>query len=162
MARHPETRKGFETGRTKAPTRPGRPRDANVPTPIASAEPDDEKTAVAGEPIMTPRPPKIPSQPPPRERSAPIQVISMKTPGEIDEDERARVPAVERKKMQVQLRAMSEIAKAPSLGGRTGNLAPPRDPDDDRNRHIRTNVQWLVIGLAVAAIVASLVWLIAR
>nr|MBA3457346.1 hypothetical protein [Deltaproteobacteria bacterium] len=66
----------------------------------------------------TPRAPTEPAVP--RDRSEPMRVISMKTPGPAAEPKPQRVlPAVK-------LRALSEVQSTPARA--MGNLAPPRDP----------------------------------
>ncbi len=107
-------------------------------------------------PLAAPHPSVIqPAVQPPRDRSEPMRVISMKTPADLDNEEKAqRVLPV------VKLRAISEIHQAPTRG--MGNLAPPRDPREVRSRRLRDNVIWGALAVILASVVTLAIWFLAR
>lgn len=95
----------------------------------------------------------------PPDRSGPIQMVSMKTPGVAA----ARVPFVEHPRPQVKLRAISEVT--PTGGNERGNLgrlAPPRDPAAVRARRRGDYVIYACIAIVVASAVAIAIWFVAR
>jgi len=92
---------------------------------------------------------------PPRDRSEPMRVISMKTPADLEHEEKGqRVLPV------VKLRAISELRQTPPRG--MGNLAPPRDPREARSRRLRDNVIWGSLVVILASIVTLAIWFLAR
>ncbi len=96
-----------------------------------------------------------PASSPPRDRSEPMRVISMKTPADLGSEDRAqRVLPV------VQLRAISNAHQTPARG--MGNLAPPRDPREVRSRRVRDNVIWGSLAVILASVVTLAIWFLAR
>jgi len=92
----------------------------------------------------------------PPERSEPIRVISMKDRA----DASAPRNAPPRAPLHVQLRAMADVAglrDTPAFG----NLAPPRDPRQARNRRRRANLAWAGVAVALACGISLAIWLIA-
>jgi hypothetical protein len=90
----------------------------------------------------------------PRDTPPSLRAISLKTPQDAKKKSR-RIP-------QVQIRSIGEISGSHTPPRGMGNLAPPRDPQEARTRHARSNLLWAAVALAVAAIVATFVWLLAR
>jgi hypothetical protein len=123
--------------------------------PHPRADLDDDDPTVARE---------IPTTPGRRPPAQTIQSISMKTPAALASGRQRRVPPEPRPAPQVQLRSIGELQshQNAAIGGRTGNLAPPRDPSEVRLRRARSNARWAVISLVVAACVATAYWLVAR
>jgi hypothetical protein len=108
---------------------------------------------LATPPVQVPMPPILPLQPGPQ--SAPIQVVSMKTPQDIEAEKAKRVlPAV-------QLRAIADVRQATPPQG-MGFLAPPHDPKAARSRRWVDYVLWGSVAVMVAAVVTLAVWFIAR
>lgn len=110
-------------------------------------------------PLAAPHPsvllPAAQSPAPPRDRSEPMRVISMKTPADLEREAKGqRVLPV------VKLRAISEVNQTPPRG--MGNLAPPRDPREARSRRLRDNVIWGSLAVIVASIVTLAIWFLAR
>ena len=93
------------------------------------------------------------------EPSAPIRVISMKTPGEISEE---RLPV---KQHQVRLRRLSEVSPqrrtAATPPGGLGYLAPPRDPREARTRRWHDYLIWGSVAVILAGAVTLGVWFLA-
>jgi hypothetical protein len=136
-SRPPDTRKGFESGSM----------------PVIS---DDDPTAVSG-------PPSVVVRQLARERSAPIKVMSMKTPEELAGKLPPAPASSDHIPQKPQLRSMAEVAPTrAALGGHMGNLAPPRDTQEVRGRRARSNAFWGAMALAIAVVVAALVWLLGR
>jgi len=93
--------------------------------------------------------------PPPGSGSEPMRVISMKTPADLDAEEKAqRVLPV------VKLRALSDVHQTPPRG--MGNLAPPRDPREARSRRVRDNIIWGSVAVILASFVTLAIWFLAR
>ena len=92
-------------------------------------------------------------------KSAPIQVVSMKTPAEAEPAEPAQTPIVPRPK----LRAISEITPLPHAQPRNlGYLAPPRNAAEVRSRRVRDLILWSSVAVMVASVVALVIWFIGR
>jgi len=127
------------TRRQKAPTKRGHDA-AGKPAPRAAAAPPGRRA---------------PAPPPPGPRSEPMRVISMKTPADLDAEEKAqRVLPV------VKLRALADLQQTPPRG--MGNLAPPRDPREARSRRVRDNIIWGSVAVIVASFVTLAIWFLAR
>lgn len=106
-------------------------------------------------PLAAPHPSVILPAAPPRDRSEPMRVISMKTPADLElEDKAQRAPPV------VKLRAISEVRQTPPHG--MGHLAPPRDPREVRARRVRDNVIWGSVAVILASVVTLAIWFLAR
>lgn len=90
------------------------------------------------------------------ERSEPIRVISMKEQTEAAQrrSDEGRVP------LHVQLRSLAEVA-GHDTPVELGRLAPPRDPRAARARHVRANVIWACVAIALAGAISLAIWLIA-
>ena len=99
--------------------------------------------------------PGLPLAPGPR--SAPIRVVSMKTPADVDADERA-----ERALPQVRIRPISDVSRQATPPQGMGYLAPPRDPNATRPRRWQDLVIWGSVAVMVAAVVTLAVWFLAR
>ena len=96
---------------------------------------------------------------PPRDRSEPIRVISMKTPAELAAEQGERTPHVQRPK----LRALSEVSQQNArMTGDLGRLAPPRDAKGARVRKLRDFVVWGSVVIVVGCVVMLAVWFLAR
>jgi hypothetical protein len=91
---------------------------------------------------------------PPRNTPESLRAVSLKTPKDVKKKSR-RMP-------QVQIRSIGEISGSHTPPRGMGNLAPPRDPRQARTRHARSNLLWGAVALVVAAIVATIVWVLAR
>jgi hypothetical protein len=91
-----------------------------------------------------------PADPPPV-----IRAISMMTP--VDPNARA-APKPEREPPHVQLRAMADKSRAQQQN--LGNLAPPYDPAEARARTVRDYALWGSLAVALAAVIALVVWLV--
>jgi hypothetical protein len=149
--------------RGRRPTQRGHETSGGHPVvkPRATPDPGEDRDAFRKRAIEITTPTAItPDAPlpiaPSSERSEPIRVISMKTPG-ADKREVAANPHV------VKLRAISELAavdKTPPGG--MGRLAPPRDAKQVRSRRIRDVVIWSFAVLVIGAIVTVAVFLLAR
>lgn len=124
-------------GRSKSPTKRGHDGPVTAPPRAATA------------------PPHGPGEAPQRNRSEPMRVISMKTPADIEAEEKAQrvLPAVK-------LRALSDIHQTPARG--MGNLAPPRDPREVRSRRVRDNVIWGSLAVILASAITLAIWFLAR
>ena len=84
-----------------------------------------------------------------------MRVISMKTPADLDAEEKAqRVLPI------VKLRALADLQQTPPRG--MGNLAPPRDPREARSRRVRDNIIWGSVAVIVASFVTLAIWFLAR
>jgi hypothetical protein len=97
---------------------------------------------------------------PPRDRSEPIRIISMKTPAELAaEQQAAQTPHVQRPK----LRPLSEVSQQNArVTGDLGRLAPPRDAKGVRARKLRDFVVWGSLVIVVGCVVMLAVWFLAR
>ena len=93
-----------------------------------------------------------------KEQSAPIQAISMKTPGEqrAPQPDNPPTPIIPRPK----LRAVSEVT--PQQQQNLGNLASPYDPKEARSRAVREYVIWACVAVILASAIALVVWFTAR
>jgi hypothetical protein len=101
---------------------------------------------------------KTPDRPAQRAPTAPpIQAISMKTPADPN---LKPVEKPQREMPHVQLRAMSEMARAQQPQN-LGNLAPPYDPAAARNRTVREYVVWGSLAVILASAIALTVWFVA-
>ena len=91
------------------------------------------------------------------ERSEPIRVISMK--GHTD----ARKPRVDdpRVPLHIQLRSLAEVAGRSNTPVELGRLAPPHDARRARARHMRANLIWACIAVALACASSLSIWLVA-
>jgi len=99
--------------------------------------------------------PRAATAAPPGPRTEPMRVISMKTPADLDAEEKAhRVLPV------VKLRPLSDIHQTPRR--EMGHLAPPRDPREARSRRVRDNVIWGSVAVIVASFVTLAIWFLAR
>jgi hypothetical protein len=110
--------------------------------------------------VPPPLPPMLPPPEPPQQPTPPIRVISLKTPAEIEAEEKQKLRARDHK---VSIRPLSEIRKQHDTpAGGFGHLAPPRDPKEVRARRLRDHVIWgsLVVILACAVMLG--VWFLAR
>ena len=95
----------------------------------------------------------------PAPASGPIQVLSRKTPGELEPPAPQPTPELKRPR----IRAISEVTPLPSaLPSNLGYLAPPRDPAADRARRVRELLGWGAVMMLVAAVVAVAIWFVAR
>jgi hypothetical protein len=93
---------------------------------------------------------------PPRERSEPIRVISMKSPAEIAADKK------QAKQHKVQIRALSDVRpqhQTPPRG--MGYLAPPADPKERKVRKVRDWLIWGSVLVIIACVVMLAVWFLA-
>jgi hypothetical protein len=94
-----------------------------------------------------------------QEPSAPMQAISMKTPGQAQRPpapENPPTPMLQRPK----LRAVSEVT--PAKQQHLGNLASPYDPKAARARALREYVIWGCLAVILASAIALVVWFVAR
>jgi hypothetical protein len=91
--------------------------------------------------------------------SAPIQAISMKTPGSgrPAAPENPPTPMLHRPK----LRAVSEVSPAQQPQN-FGNVAQPYDPKQARARALREYVIWGCLAVILASGIALVVWFVAR
>ncbi len=150
----PDTRKGHDAGpgvaRSDARTvMPAGPEARTIPD-----SPPLDVSALALPPV--PHPPGRP-----RDRSEPMRVISMKTPGDLAAAEAAEAERAQRVLPVVKLRAISDAhQKTPPRG--MGNLAPPRDAGEARSRRVRDNVIWGSVAVILASIVTLAIWFLAR
>lgn len=122
----------------------------NVVAPTAYAKPVPKAVQQAAAPIQ------VISK---KEQSAPIQAISMKTPGSHGKPapENPPTPILPRPK----LRAISEVtpAKQPQ---NFGTVAQPYDPREARARAMREYVIWGCLAVILASAIALVVWFVAR
>lgn len=93
-----------------------------------------------------------------KDRSGPIQAISMKTPGDVPRAAEANppTPMLQRPK----LRAVSEIT--PVKQQNFGHVARPYDPEEARARRLRDYVIWGCVAVILACAIALVVWFVAR
>ena len=95
--------------------------------------------------------------PPRKERSEPIRVISMKTPAEIAAEKK------QAKKQEAKIRPLSEVIRMDQTPPRgMGNLAPPANA---RERNVRRLRDWLIWGSVLVIIACTVmlgVWFLAR
>jgi hypothetical protein len=136
---------------TPIPTRG--PIDLATPTHIDPTPGD----AASHDESSPPAEPAAPAQGRRFERSEPIRVFSMKHHTD-PQKPRADDPRVQ---LQVQLRSLAEVAGRSHTPGELGRLAPPRDPRQARARHVRANVTWACIAIALACAISLSIWLIA-
>lgn len=95
----------------------------------------------------------------PAPASGPLQVISRKTPGELEPP----APQPEAQLKRPRIRAISEVTPLPNAQpANLGYLAPPRDPAAVRARRVRELVGWGAVVMALAAVVAAAIWFVAR
>lgn len=110
--------------------------------------------------IDTPRPPIVAVSK--KDAPAPIQAISMKTPGHgLAAPAPGATPAVPRPK----LRAISDVtppSKATGPVQNLGNLAQPYDPKQARARAVREYVIWGCLAVILASGIALVVWFVAK
>ena len=96
--------------------------------------------------------------PPPKERSEPIRVISMKTPAEVAA-EKKKVAA---KTHKPEIRALSDVVGRNATPPRgMGNLAPPMN---QKERNVRRLREWLIWGsvlVIISCVVMMGVWFLA-
>jgi hypothetical protein len=93
----------------------------------------------------------------PREKSEPIRVISMKTPAQIA----AEKQKVDKKKHQVEIRALSDVARQNTPPRGMGNLAPPVDYRQRRQRRLRDWLIWGSVLVIISCVVMLGVWFLA-
>ena len=93
-----------------------------------------------------------------KEQSAPIQAISMKTPGMPQKPmpDNPPTPMLARPK----LRAVAEVT--PAKQQNLGNFASPYDPKAARARAMREYVIWGCLAVILASAIALVVWFVAR
>ena len=94
---------------------------------------------------------------PPRERSEPIRVISMKTPAELAAEKKQ----VEQRKHQVEIRALSDVMRQSTPPRGHGYLAPPVDHRQRRVRRLRDWVIWGSVLVIISCVVMLGVWFLA-
>jgi hypothetical protein len=93
-----------------------------------------------------------------KQQSAPIQAISMKTPGNAPAPEgNPPTPMLPRPK----LRAVSEVMPAQQAQN-FGTIAQPYDPKEARARAVREYVIWGCVAVILASVIALAVWFLAR
>ncbi|HLL21549.1 MAG TPA: hypothetical protein VK427_05430 [Kofleriaceae bacterium] len=95
---------------------------------------------------------------PPRERSEPIRVISMKTPPHVDD---VRAPHAARTH-KAKIRPLSDVVGAgqtPPHG--MGYLAPPADPKERQARRLRDWLIWGSVLVMISCMVMLGVWFLA-
>jgi hypothetical protein len=111
--------------------------------------------------VPPPLPPTLPQAPePPQQPTPPIRVISLKTPAEIEAEEKQKLRVRDHK---VSIRPLSEIRRQHDTPpGGFGHLAPPRDPREVRARRLRDHVMWGSLVVIVASAVMLGVWFLAR
>jgi hypothetical protein len=143
--------------RGKTPTQRGNP-----PPPDARDGDLDDRATIPSLPRPRAKTPAVEARPPIRAISMKtpadpqMRAISMKTPG----DPNAEPPKkLEREMPHIQLRAMSEMSRANQQ--LLGNLAPPYDPAQARARTVRDYVMWGSLAVALAAVIALVVWVVA-
>ncbi len=90
---------------------------------------------------------------PPVPRAAQMVAISMKTPTDLQ----VRVEKVARELPHIKLRAMSEFSRA-QMPQNLGNLAPPYDPAEARNRTVREYIVWGSLAVILACGIALAIW----
>lgn len=156
------------SARSKSDTRKG---SAPGPTlqetididPTLVEGPNAGPTIIDGQPtaLETPRPPIIAVSK--KDAPAPIQAISMKTPGHGLPAPSANppTPALARP----MLRGIAEVAQQSRSTGpvqNLGNLAQPYDPRQARARAVREYVIWGCLAVILASGIALVVWFVAR
>ena len=127
------TKKGFESG--EIPTKVDRPQTLELETPTDIDPPRNRAN----------------------ERSEPIRVISMKTPGEGAADKKR-----EAKQHKPAIRALSDVLPrhaTPPQG--MGRLAPPADPRQARARKLRDGLIWGSVLVIISCVVMLAVWFLA-
>ena len=135
-----------------------RPPTGKPPRPPSRGEPDPtegQKTTI----FDSGRHPKAA----PVQHSAPLQMISMKTPADLGGiSGEQKIPGIH-KVHQVKMRAISEVTPLKHAQPQNlGYLAPPRDASEVRGRHARDHVIWGCVSLIVACAIALGVWFLAR
>ncbi|HEX4418177.1 MAG TPA: hypothetical protein VH165_09785 [Kofleriaceae bacterium] len=142
----------FENDATKQAARPPRG-SVELATPTQIDPPPDDAAGAAGTtsgPIAV-----VQTFSRGAERSEPIRVISMKDNAEAPKPREDRVP------LHVQLRSLAEVAGQRDKPEQLGHLAPPRDPRQAHARQVRGNILLIVGGIALAAAIALVIWLVA-
>lgn len=128
------TKKGFESGEIAIPTKPDKGQTLEIGTPTEI-------------------------DPPRKERSEPIRVISMKTPAEIAAENKAKRAA---KQHKPEIRALADVVGQRSTPPRgMGNLAPPADPKERNVRKLRDWLIWGSILVIISCAVMLGVWFLA-
>ena len=140
-----DTRKGFESGEIALPTLPDKGqtiREVTVPTPLDIGTPTHID--------------------PPREKSEPIKVISMKTPAAIAHEKQAAKKAQQKKHHKAEIRALSDVVRRDQTPPRAmGYLAPPADPKERQVRRLRDWLIWGSVLVIISCIVMLGVWFLA-
>jgi hypothetical protein len=96
--------------------------------------------------------------PPRKERSEPIRVISMKSPADLAADKKKP----EAKQHNVAFRAMSDVAGQRSTPPRgMGNLAPPVNQKERNVRKLRDWLIWGSVLVIISCVVMLAVWFLA-
>ena len=126
------TKRGFESGEIAVPTLPDKGQttlDIGTPTEI---------------------------DPPRKERSEPIRVISMKTPAELAAEKK------QAKQHRPEIRALSDVLPRNATPPRgMGRLAPPADPKQARVRKLRDWLIWGSVLVIISCVVMLGVWFLA-
>jgi hypothetical protein len=93
---------------------------------------------------------------PPRERSEPMRMISMKSPAEMAAEKK------QAKQHNVEIRALSDVVRKNQTPPRgLGNLAPPADPKERQNRKVRDWLIWGSVLVIISCVVMLAVWFLA-
>jgi hypothetical protein len=125
------TKKGFESGEIAIPTKPDTV-EIGTPTEI---------------------------DPPRKERSEPIRVISMKTPAEIAAERKGKAEA---KQHKAEIRSLSDVVGQRSTPPRgMGNFAPPANQKERNVRKLRDWLIWGSVLVIISCIVMLAVWFLA-
>jgi len=96
--------------------------------------------------------------PPRKERSEPIRMISMKTPAEIAAEKEKK----QAKQHKVEIRSMADAGRGHQTPPRgMGYLAPPADPKQTRNRKVRDWLIWGSVLVIISCTVMLGVWFLA-
>jgi hypothetical protein len=107
--------------------------------------------------IEVPTPTQL--DPPRKEQSEPIRMISMKTPAEIAA-EKKKAPG---QNLKVQIRQLSDVAGQKSTPPRgMGNLAPPVNQKERNVRKLRDWLMWGSVLVIISCVVMLGVWFLAR
>jgi len=99
--------------------------------------------------------------PPRRDRSEPIRVISMKTPAEIAADKKQQKKLVEAKKHKAEIRQLADVRAKTAPPIAMGNLAPPVDHSARRVRKLRDWLIWGSVLVIISCAVMMAVWFLA-
>lgn len=125
-----QTKKGFESG------------DITVPEPTA---------------VEIGTPTEI--DPPRKERSEPLRVISMKTPAELAAERTAKPEA---KQHKAEIRALSDVIRHNATPPRgMGRLAPPANAKERNVRKLRDWLIWGSVLVIISCVVMLAVWFLA-